>query len=115
MGFVPDDSTRTWTQQPCTDPSHFPPGMWVPQTSGWWVCPSCGYKTRVEPARTICTGPKAPNNPPGVYTQGECCGNCVVCPYAVKITFSTAGDTVSNDVSSTALDPAVRELPARDA
>lgn len=102
MTFIPDPPGEL----PCNHPQHFPPSLWLPQTSGTWVCPACGYQTRVAGSNR-CTGPAAPNNPPGVYTQGECCGNCVVCPYAVKVTF-----TVSDDVSSTALDAVFHEVPA---
>jgi hypothetical protein len=104
MPFIPDPPREL----PCSDDQHYPPSLWLPQTSGTWVCPSCGARTRVAGPANPCTGLVPPKNPPGVYTQGECCGNCVVCPYAVKVTF-----TVSDDASSTALDAAVREVPAR--
>jgi hypothetical protein len=92
--FIPDEPTRG----PCSDPQHAPPSHWLPQTSGTWVCPSCGARTRVTGAGR-CTGPIPAANPPGTYTQGECCGNCVVCPWAVKVTFGNVVDTVSSDDS----------------
>lgn len=39
--FEPDDDIM------CKDPAHYPPRMYYFSQSGWWVCPSCGHRTRI--------------------------------------------------------------------
>lgn len=39
--FEPDVDDR------CKDDRHFPPSMMVFFESGWWICPSCGHRTRI--------------------------------------------------------------------
>lgn len=39
--FEPDDDFM------CKDPSHYPPTMYYFSQPGWWICPSCGHRTRI--------------------------------------------------------------------
>lgn len=59
--FQPDDD---FTRKGCQNPSHYPPTMMVFQRSGWWVCPSCGHRTRISvPTWTMNDKPNFEINP----------------------------------------------------
>lgn len=43
--FEPDDE-QGWDHT-CQDDRHYPPTLMFFSCSGWWVCPSCGHRTRI--------------------------------------------------------------------
>ena len=58
MPFIPlKEDEKSWGVSPCRDKEHNPPNMIVWGKDGWWVCPSCGHKTRVStPKAHLCDG-----------------------------------------------------------
>lgn len=51
--FEPDDDD-VFSLRGCGDPNHFPPMGLLITRSGWWVCPTCGHRTRII-GPPICT------------------------------------------------------------
>lgn len=45
--FEPDSDDDIFSLRSCGDPNHHPPTLMYFGRSGWWVCPTCGHRTRI--------------------------------------------------------------------
>lgn len=45
--FEPDDEQSIDWDHTCQDSRHYPPTLMFFSRSGWWVCPTCGHRTRI--------------------------------------------------------------------